>query len=167
MRPMRKKERQITEDEAYQILENAEYATLCTINADDGAPYGVPISYVVKNRVLYIHMAKEGQKLDNLKKDSRVCVTCIGQTLLYPEQYSTDFESAIVTGRAEFVTDREEKIEALRMLCEKYGLPDGGMFLEKKIEGGVDRMEIMKIPVEAISGKARWRKPKPPMPEKA
>lgn len=167
MHPMRKKDRQTSEEEAYRILENAEYAILCTVNADDGAPYGVPISFVVKDHTVYVHMALAGQKLDNLKKDARVCLTCVGQTLVYPDQYSTDFESTIVTGRAEPVTDRDEKTQALRILCLKYGLPDGGEFLEKKIAGGVDRMEIFKIPIEQISGKARWRKPKPPLNENA
>ncbi len=161
MRPMRKKERQISEEEAYRILENCEYATLCTINADDGAPYGIPVSLVVQDHVIYIHMALEGQKLDNLRTDSRVCVSCVGQTLLYPEQYTTDFESAVAVGCAEILTDRAEKVQVLRVLCEKYGIPGGSSFLDKKIEGGVDRMEIIKIPIDRITGKARWRKPKP------
>lgn len=163
MNSMRKKDRQTTQEEAYRILESAEYATLCTVNAEDGSPYGVPISFVVKDGVIFIHMAHEGQKLENLEKDPRVCVMCVGQTLLYPEQYSTDFESCIITGKAEFITDREEKLEALKLLCNKYGSPEGGVFLEKKMQGGVDRMEIAKIPVETITGKARWRKPKLPL----
>ncbi|MDU7338086.1 MAG: pyridoxamine 5'-phosphate oxidase family protein [Clostridium sp.] len=163
MRSMRKKDRQTTEEEAYQILEAGEYATLCTVNAEDGTPYGVPISFVVKDHSIYIHMAVAGQKLENLKKDPRVCIMCVGQTLLYPEQYSTDFESTIVTGSAEFIIDRTEKLEALKMLCDKYGMPEGGEFLEKKMQGGVDRMEVVKIPIESITGKARWRKPKPPL----
>lgn len=150
----------------YQTLENVGYMMLCTIGADDGVPYGVPIPYVVKSRVLRIHMTKEGQRLGNLKKNSRVCMTYVGQTLLCPEQYSTDSESVIVTGQAESVTDRKKKIKILRMLCEECGLPDGRTLLEKKIRGGIDRMEIMGIPVEAVSDKARWRKPESPIPEK-
>lgn len=163
MRSMRKKDRQTTQEEAYQILEAAEYATLCTVNAEDGAPYGVPISFVVKDGVIYIHMAPEGQKLENVKKDPRVCIMCVGQTLLYPVQYTTDFESVIINGTAEFVTDRDEKLEALKTLCDKYGMPEGGAFLEKKMQGGVDRMEVVKVPIASITGKARWRKPKPPL----
>lgn len=160
MHPMRKKERETSEEEAYRILNACEYAVLCTINADDGKPYGVPISFTVEGSTVYLHMALAGQKLENIRNNPEVCITFVGDTLVYPEQYTTDFESVIITGKAEFVVDRDEKIQVLRLICAKYGPKESSEFLEKKIAGGIDRMEIIKVPIERITGKARWRKPK-------
>ena len=55
MHPMRRKDRMIGEDEAYELLKNCEYAVMSTVNAEDGAPYGVPVSHAVSGRFVYAH----------------------------------------------------------------------------------------------------------------
>ena len=159
MHPMRKQERQTSEEVAFEILANSEYAVLCTLNEADGSPYGVPLSLVVQDKVIYMHGALEGHKLENLRHDPRVCVTCVGRTQPYPMQFSTDYESVIATGTAQIVTDREEKIQAMTVFCQKYSPMMNGEALQKKLQGGIDRLVVIRIPVDEISGKARWRNP--------
>lgn len=159
MHPMRKSDRQASEETAYQILANGEYAVLCTLNEGDGSPYGVPLSLAVQDKVIYMHGALEGHKLENLRNDPRVCVTCVGRTQPYPKQFSTDYESVVAIGKAELVTDREEKLKAMTIFCKKYSPMMPEEALEKKLQGGIDRLVVIRIPVDEISGKERWRNP--------
>ena len=96
---MRRRDRALPEDEAQKILRECEYASFCTVGAD-GAPYSVPVSPVLLQGAVYFHCAKQGQKLDNIARDPRVSLCCVGKTRLLPEEFSTLFESAVVTGRA-------------------------------------------------------------------
>ncbi len=155
MHPMRRKDRMIGEDEAYELLKNCEYAVMSTVNAEDGAPYGVPVSHAVSGRFVFVHCALEGQKLDNIKKDPRVCLTCVGHTQLDPAAYSTDYECAVMNGRAEVVTDRERKIAALRIICDKFAPMESRESFDRQIQHGIDRTLILKISIDEISGKAR------------
>ena len=58
-RAMRRKERQLPEEEAIRLLKDGEYGVLATYG-EDGWPYGVPISYVYDDRRIYVHGAQTG-----------------------------------------------------------------------------------------------------------
>ena len=44
-RPMRRKERELTVDQAWEVVEGTDHAVLATVD-DEGNPYGVPITPV-------------------------------------------------------------------------------------------------------------------------
>ena len=73
--------------------------------------------------------------------------------------YTTYFQSAIVTGTAQEVTDETEKILALRALCQKLtpDFVDGGRF-EAAISSSLAVTAVWKISIEEISGKEKARK---------
>ena len=51
---MRRKDRETTEERAYEILKNGEYGILSTIG-EDGYPYGVPVNFAVEgNKIISI-----------------------------------------------------------------------------------------------------------------
>lgn len=51
MKEMRRKDRAITEEDARELLNTAEYGILSTVS-EDGEPYGVPLDYcVVDNNI--------------------------------------------------------------------------------------------------------------------
>ena len=65
------------------------------------------------------------------------------------------FNSAVALGRAEFVTAREEKIEALRLLCQRF-LPKYMEHFDEAIERSLERTTIVKIILmEPPVGKAK------------
>ena len=76
MRPMRRSDRATTPENAWEILENAEFMTLSMMGAE-GVPYGVTLSFARVGNALYFHCANEGYKLDSTKKEFTVTV---GQT---------------------------------------------------------------------------------------
>lgn len=154
MRPMRRKDRQISREEALDLMKSCEYAVLSTIGAEDGAPYGVPVSPAVADGFIYVHCALKGYKLDSILRDPRVCLTCVGRTRLVPEEFATDYESAIAFGTAHLVETDEERIFALRKICEKYAASNLENF-DREIEAALSRTAVLKISIDEISGKAR------------
>lgn len=155
MEAMRRKDRQMPEEFAWEVVDKCEYAFLAMI-AEDGAPYGLPITIVRMGESIYFHSAMEGRKIRSLQKSPRVCLTCVGDTEIQQEQYTTLYESAVVFGTAEEVTDAEEKKEALRHLCLRH-TPDYMAGFEAAIHRSLARTAVWKIRVEEISGKAKQR----------
>ena len=54
MQEMRNNKRQMTAAQATVLLETGEYGIL-SVCAEEGQPYGVPLSYVAFDRVIYFH----------------------------------------------------------------------------------------------------------------
>lgn len=150
---LRRKDREESPEFALELLKTCEYAVLSTVNAD-GSPYGIPVSPVFMDGCFYFHCAPEGKKLENIRRDSRVGLVCIGRTRLLPEKFTTEYESAALEGRAVIVTDQEEKRRALLCLCEKYARENMAA-AKKAIEGSLHRTGICRIEPVAVTGKAK------------
>lgn len=153
-KPMRRNDKAITEVEILELLKQGEYGVLSTIG-ENGYAYGVPLSYGYKDGNIYFHGATEGLKLENLAYNNKVSFTVVGPTEVLPSAFSTNYESVIVFGTAEFL-EGEEKIEGLKVLLEKYS-PD---FMEngmKYIRNDESKTKVLKIKVEQVTGKAGRR----------
>lgn len=148
---VRRKDREISELEAIDILENSEYGVLATVGKDN-IPYAIPLNYVLYNNKIYFHCAKNvGHKLENIKYFPTVCFTVVGKTQLLPDKFSTAYESVVVFGKATEIFDKE-KIAAL--IIEKYSpdfIKEGGLYIQKMI----DKISIIEIEIEKITGKSR------------
>jgi nitroimidazol reductase NimA-like FMN-containing flavoprotein (pyridoxamine 5'-phosphate oxidase superfamily) len=121
---MRRKDRETTREAALALADRCQYAVLATVNGD-GSPYCVPICAVRDEWHIYFHCAKEGQKITNIKANPKVCLTYVGGAAVIEKEFTVAYESAVVCGVAEEVTADQEKIRALRILCQK--LAPGGM----------------------------------------
>jgi uncharacterized protein len=152
MKTIRRKDREITRQEAVEILDSAEYGVLSTVGKD-GQPYGVPLNYVYKNNSIYFHCALIGQKLDNIADNPGVSFCVVGKTKVLPDKFATEYESAVVFGLASEVHGNE-RYNALVWLLEKY-CPDfidaGKQYIERKDKA----TKVIKIEISHISGKAR------------
>ena len=150
---MRRKDRRMPEEFAWEVVDKCEYAFLA-MTAENGEPYGLPVTIVRNGSCVYFHSAMEGRKVGCLRKAPRVCLTCVGNTKVLPEQYTTLFESAVAFGTAEEITEEAEKIEALRLLCLRYAPGHMDRF-DKSIAASLKRTAIWKITIDEISGKAK------------
>lgn len=151
-REMRRKDRELKNDEVIEILKNNSYGILSTVS-QSGYPYGVPVNYVFFNNSIYFHCAVKGHKLDNILNDSKVSFCVVGQTCILPDKFSTKYESVVVFGRAVEVFD-DEKNRALLEILNKYS-PD---YIEKGkeyVKNSSKATKVIKISIEHISGKAR------------
>jgi nitroimidazol reductase NimA-like FMN-containing flavoprotein (pyridoxamine 5'-phosphate oxidase superfamily) len=149
---MRRKDRLITDSEAYAILENGEYGVLSTASPDN-EPYGVPLNYCLSDGCIYFHCALEGTKIANIANNPKVSFCVVGKTELLPDKFGTSYESCIVDGSA-CEAFEEEKQKALEGLIHKYS---GDFFQEglKYIDKLKDKTRVFKITVQSIAGKAR------------
>jgi len=153
MRSMRRKDRERNEDFALAIVDQCAYSVIATVN-QDGSPYCIPISPAREGQWLYFHCAHEGHKIDNLRQRSKVCISCVGAQEAIPGKFTLKYESAVIFGSAEEVTDQEEKSRALNLICKRY-TPDNMAAFDKAIENQRDATAIWKIHIDEISGKAR------------
>ncbi|MBQ4267405.1 MAG: pyridoxamine 5'-phosphate oxidase family protein [Clostridia bacterium] len=150
---MRRKDREQTKEFALKVADNCDYAVMSMVDPD-GNPYCVPLSIVREGENLYFHCALEGHKLECLRNNSNVCVSCVGRTKNVPEDFTTEFESAIIRGKAFEVTEKEEKIHALKLICLRYAESNMANF-GSAIERSLSRTGIWKIEIEDITGKAK------------
>ncbi|TKB28580.1 pyridoxamine 5'-phosphate oxidase family protein [Desulfopila sp. IMCC35006] len=152
MKSMRRKDREISKQEAVALLDSAEYGVLSTVGKDH-QPYGVPLNYVYKNNCIYFHCALSGQKLDNLEDNPKVSFCVVGTTRILPDQFATEYESTVASGIASEVKD-EQRYTALRWLVEKYSpafIEEGNHYIEQKEQAA----KVFMIKITHISGKAR------------
>ena len=149
---LRRKDREKDVVFAMEVLRESDYATLATVNPD-GTPYCVPISPVLMGETVYFHCAAEGKKLDNIKQNNNVCISCACDVKPMPENFTTLYKSAVLTGKCEIVSDDTEKKLALREICEKYAKSNMSGF-DSQIEKYLHKTCVCKIVVEKITGKA-------------
>lgn len=160
---MKRKRCEITErQEIDAILVRCRVGRMAT-NGADGYPYITPVNYVYHDGSIYFHCSRVGEKLDNLKRDPRVCFE-VDIPLAYldldyygemPEgcKVTQFYQSVILRGKAEVVTDLDEKIAALTALVACHE-PEGRRFQEIDADTeAVGLCEVVAISIERISGK--------------
>jgi nitroimidazol reductase NimA-like FMN-containing flavoprotein (pyridoxamine 5'-phosphate oxidase superfamily) len=149
---MRRKDRAISQQEAMAVLQKAEYGIL-SVASLDGEPYGVPLNYCFINDAIYFHCASEGRKVDILARNNSVSFCAIGNTEVLPEKFGIKYESVIISGKAEEVTE-SEKQSALEGIVKKYSSPFFHEGLEY-IKTHIAKTKIYKIVIQSITGKSR------------
>ena len=154
-REIRRRDRALPEAEAREILARADWGVLSSLG-EDGWPYGVPVHHVVLGDQIYIHCAQTGHKLENLSFEPKVSYCAVTRAEILPSELSTDFESAILFGRAEVVADEAERRLALEALLARFAPrhPEEGAESMRK---HFARTTVLRITPERITGKARRR----------
>lgn len=150
---MRRKDREMPAEFAYMVADKCEYAVMA-LNDAGGEPYCVPVTIVREESRIYFHSAMEGHKTDCLKRDNRVCISCVGDTQRMKDKFTTEFESAIIKGKASEVLDEEEKIHALKILCERH-TPENMADFENAIKRSLQRTAVWRVDIEEITGKRK------------
>ncbi len=149
---MRRKDREKDYDFGLHVIDKSQYAVLAMINADDKTPYCIPVSAVRIDKSIYFHCATEGQKIDNLMANPNVCISFVSDVNPISEKYTTEYESAIVKGTAENVTDESEKIAALKAICLKYAADNMDNF-QNAINRLLSRTAVWKIEIKELTSK--------------
>lgn len=147
---MRRFKQQLAIEEAAEILYNSTNGVLSLVDTE-GAPYGVPISYVFDgHNHIYMHSAGCGRKIDCIKADCRCSFCVVSQDNIVPEEFTTYFRSVIVAGKIKILTDAEEIRHGLIMLSDKY-CP--GIDPTKEIDKFINTVKVMRIDIDSITGK--------------
>lgn len=159
---MRRKQCEIKEmADMEKILCQATVGRLATLGKD-GYPYVTPVNYVWWNGSVYFHCAHEGEKLDNIRRDNRVCFEIDIPLAYLGLEYDPDrptchvhqfYHCIIIRGRAEIVENIEEKVESLNALVAAH---EKGESFEKVDAStkGVGLCTVVAVRAESISGKS-------------
>lgn len=150
---MRRKDREMDVEFAYMVVDKCEYAVLSMVDVD-GGPYCVPVSIVRDGDAVYFHCARQGQKADAMRKNPKVCIACVGDTRPALNEFSTEYESAIVRGTVSEVTDDGDKINALRLLCERH-TPSNMQEFDEEISRNLFRTAVWRVQVSSVTGKRK------------
>ncbi len=153
---MRRKDREQEREFALKVVDECEYAALATLN-EDGTPYCVPMTIVRENDSIYLHAAKEGKKLDNIRRNKQVSLACVSKSRTIEDSFTVEYASAIISGIAEEVNSQSEKARILYLLCERH-TPSALENAKAAIEKELDHVCVVEIKIESISGKANIRR---------
>lgn len=161
---MKRKQCEITDRGVIDsLLGRCTVGRMATIGRD-GYPYITPLNYVYIDGTVYFHCGRVGEKLDNIKGDPRVCFE-VDIPLAYldldyygavPEacQVHQFYHCVIIRGRAEIVSDIDEKLLALNGLVAGHETP-GRKFIPITADtSAVSLCEVVAIRVETISAKS-------------
>lgn len=151
MQEMRRKDRQLPEEAAWEITDRCLY-TVLSMTAEDGSVYAVPVHVVREGRDFYFHCAREGRKSRCLQSCPQVCLTFVEDARVVQEHFTTYYRSAVAFGTAEEVTDLPEKTAVLEQLCCRY-TPDMGREAVDRELGAAPHTAVWRIRVETITGK--------------
>lgn len=150
---VRRQDRLLSEARAQEILANGEYGFLAL--GDDMGGYGIPVNFVHHNGVCYFHCAPEGEKLRRIARNPHVTFCVVGRTAPSPERFTTEYESILLSGHIEVVSDDDERMQALSLFVGKYApqFHETGM---KYAQGSFHRTAILRLTVEQWSGKCKY-----------
>ena len=138
---------------ALEVMRKAPYIT-ASFTRTDGTAYGVPLSLAcTDDRIWYFHCAPEGDKLDALAAHPQVCLSAVTKCAptVGPKDGSFTLQdrSAIAFGKAELVTDDEEKIRALRAISERF-LPQHMDAFDDAIARSLHRTAVVRITLDEL-----------------
>lgn len=172
---MRRKDREMNREFGLEVIDKSRYGVISMIN-EDNEPYGIPLSIVRDENILYFHSAMDGRKVKVFEKNSNVSVAFIGETkipenytkdeldeivkdeskavLLISSVFTTQYESAVVKGKVKLVEDEEEKIKAMKLICEKY-TPTKMDYFNIAIKAGLKKANVYGIEIEEITAKRK------------
>jgi nitroimidazol reductase NimA-like FMN-containing flavoprotein (pyridoxamine 5'-phosphate oxidase superfamily) len=95
----------------------------------NGYPQVIPMNFVYRDGVIYMHSHPFGEKLDNIRRNPNVGFEVDQHICFLPSYYfhptdasqaDTLYISVVIKGKAEIVDRIEEKALALNALMEKY-----------------------------------------------
>ena len=153
---MRQLKKKITDPAVIdRLLDAAPVGRLATVGPD-GWPMVKPLNFAHRDGRIYFHCAREGEKLDHIRRDPRVCfevdlpLAYVRGTQENPCRSSYLYRSAILLGRAHPVEDGAEPRLGLDLLMSKYQ-PEGGYgdYLAEKLA----LTAVVRIDIESVSGK--------------
>ena len=140
---MRKASREMDSTFALEVLDKAPYVTV-GMTRPDGSPYALPLSLA--------RIRSKGENQDCIAHNPMVFLSAVSKCAptVGPKDgsFTLQYKSATAVGKAEIVTRRDEKIEALRAICQRF-LPHHMDAFDAAVERSLERTEVVRITLSA------------------
>ncbi|RLI09007.1 pyridoxamine 5'-phosphate oxidase family protein [Candidatus Bathyarchaeota archaeon] len=139
--------------EVEAVLREAEVGRLGT--CANGEPYVVPLSFVYHEGRILFHGARQGKKMENIARNPRVCFEVdLGEVMPAedPCSFNYRYRSVIAVGTARIIDDPRKRVEALRLLVEKYAPGKGAQLTEERVRS-FKNLAVVEIIIDEMVGK--------------
>ena len=143
-----------------QFLNDENTGRISSID-EDGYPQIIPMNFVFVDDSIYMHSHTKGEKLDNIRRNSKVGFE-VDRNLEFLPSYFFDpndasladtlYISVVIKGEANMINDVEEKVLALNALMKKYQ-PEGNYEPMNKDMEVLDAVTVIKIIPNEMNGK--------------
>jgi nitroimidazol reductase NimA-like FMN-containing flavoprotein (pyridoxamine 5'-phosphate oxidase superfamily) len=155
---MRKREKEVTDRKLIDRF--IDSCAVIRLGLHDGRePYVVPLCFGRSDDWLYMHCAREGRKLDIIKKHPEVCFELDGDIKVVPAdgacEFSARYTSVIGYGKAVIVDGIDEKRRALNVIMSHYS--EAGPF--EYAEPALKKILIIALRIRALSCKSSGTNP--------
>lgn len=168
---MRRKDRALGDAEALKIIDECEYGVV-SCSDDEGGIFSIPISIARRGESVFIHGGVSGTKARLFQNGRGVKLVCVShnrvpspsrsefESMLNDGKklgnlvFTTEYKSAIALTKAYEIRDEERKIEALRLLCEKY-TPEFMQGFELAVKTSLKITNIYELVIQNLSAKAK------------
>jgi len=147
-------------DKIIQFLNEEQTGRISSID-ENGYPQIIPMNFVLINNIVYMHSHIRGEKLNNIKRNSKVGFE-VDRNLEFLPSYFFDpndasladtlYISVVIKGEAVIVSDSTEKALALNALMKKYQ-PEGKYEPMKENMQVLNQVAVIKILPNEINGK--------------
>ena len=149
-RPMRRFKQQMSAEECVSLLQQAPRGILAVLG-DGGYPYTVPLDFLYADGRLYFHCAREGHKLDAIRRCDKASFCVLGEGVKEPDSWWYYFESVVCFGRIGIVDDPQRTDALLRQLGTKYFPQDYD--LEDDMRKNAPHAYVLEMQIKHLSGK--------------
>jgi uncharacterized protein len=150
---MRRHEREIRgQAELDAVLRKATVVHLAMV--DEGRPYVVPMNFGFSDGCLYLHCAKQGRKVDTLRRCPWVCFNLLSDEAILsgPDAtgcgFTSRYRSVTGEGRVEFIEGDDAKRKALDTILAHYA--SGPFAYDPAV---FERTCVFRVVVESMTGK--------------
>ncbi len=151
-RPMRRSAQALGVDACREVLSRGTSGVLALLG-DGGWPYAVPMSYAFDGEKLCFHCAREGHKLDAIRREARASFCVVDRDEVIPEEYTTYFRSVIVFGRVRVLENEAQMRAAIELLARRYFPQDSAENRHRAIEREWAGLCMLEMDIKHMSGK--------------
>lgn len=149
---MRRKKQALSLECCERILKKGTSGVLA-LEGEEGYPYAVPLSYFYEEQKIFFHCARNGYKIEAIKRNEKASFCVIDQDQVVPEEYTTYFRSVIVFGRIRILERENEKRRAIEKLSLKYSPRESEERRRQTIDREFPPLCMLELSIEHISGK--------------
>ena len=149
-----------SKEKIIQFLNDENTGRISSID-EGGYPQIIPMNFVFINDSIYLHSHTKGEKLDNIRRNSKVGFE-VDRNLEFLPSYFFDpndasladtlYISVVIKGEANIINGVEEKVLALNALMKKYQ-PEGNYEPMNKDMEVLDAVAVIKIIPNEMNGK--------------
>ncbi len=148
---MRRKEKAITDKAAMESI--ILKSSVCRLAlSEENCPYIVPLCFGYEDDTLYFHSAREGRKLDILRKNNKVCFEFdIDHEIVEADdacKWTMKYHSVIGIGKGSIIEDLESKRKAFNIIMQHYSR-NSYEYPDKTIK----KIVIIKVKIAYMTGK--------------